>query len=110
MEAVDEVREKELERAAAITAHERQGYSELFEDWASRNPKTADALARLRGLPDLDRLRTRTLAMRPFKADLLALTPKQEDRDRAANANAAKEAGTAAFFNLPRRRVGRRIP
>ncbi len=101
--------QRDLERAVAITSLERHIHSPLFEEWARGNPETADALTRLRGLPDSDRLRTRTLAMRPFKAAPEALTPKQEDHERAAGMNAAKEASKAAFFNRPRRQAGRRI-
>lgn len=101
--------QKDMERAVAITSLERQGHSPLFEDWAQTDPQTAEALQKLRGLPDLDRLRTRTLAMRPFKAHPEALTPRQEDREREAAKAAADEASKAAFFNRPRRQAGRRV-
>ena len=100
--------QKDLERAVALTSLERHGHSPLFEEWAQANTETADALKRLRGLPDSDRLRTRTLAMRPFKASARALEPKPEDKDRVSSHAASQEAAKAAFFNRPRRQIGRR--
>lgn len=99
--------QKDLARAIAHTALDRNRFG-VFEEWAAANPETADALTRLRSIPDLDRLRTRTLALRPFKASPQSLTPTQEDRERVANAETSKEASKAAFFNRPRRQVGSR--
>ena len=101
--------QKDLARAVAITSLERRGVSPLFEEWAGSNPETANALTRLRGLPDSDRLRTRTLTMRPFKARPESLVPRQEDHEREASKATAKEASKAAFFGGPRRQVGSRL-
>jgi hypothetical protein len=73
-------------------------------------PETADALARLRSLPDEDRFRTRTLALKPPRADMAALTPTHEDRERARQEAAVEAAPREAFFGptVPRQVGSRR--
>jgi hypothetical protein len=56
---------------------------------------------------DNDRSHTRTLAFRPFKAEVISLTPTPEDHAEAERKKAAAQ--REQFFNLPRRQVGQRI-
>jgi hypothetical protein len=98
-----------LARAVAAVAHERSLLG-VFQKWADSEPETADALARLRSLPDEDRFRTRTLALKPPKADMAALTPAPEDHERARRQAAVEAAPRQAFFGPPAvpRQVGSR--
>jgi hypothetical protein len=108
MQAAKRTSQQDLARACAQVALDKQRYR-LFEQWAEGEPELAAAMKRLRTTPNLDQLRTRTLAMRPPRADAGVLEPTQEDRDRVVSHKAAQEAARASFFGLPRRQVGSRV-
>jgi len=108
MRAARRAGEESLERAVAITALERDPFSPVFREWAEHYPQRADALQRLNCLPDSDRVRVRTLAMRPPKASAESLVPTQADYDEAADYKGALEASRRSFFGAPRHFVGRR--
>lgn len=111
----------DLAQAIAETALQRDRFG-IFEEWARTNPEKGEALGRLRSMPEPERLAVRTRARASlFKADLQALTPTHEDRERARRAGPTKEereraeraraaeASRAAFFGRQAtQRVGRR--
>jgi hypothetical protein len=104
----------DLERAIAVSAYER-GVRPVWQSWAEANPERAQAVKRLRSTPGPEELYTRTaLAMRPPKAGIGDLEPTAEDRKRAAEAEARKNAPRVEFFgssatSQPRRQIGSRI-
>jgi len=102
--------QEELARAVAVTAYER-GERGLFSRWAEANPERAAAVERIKGTPGAEQLYTRTAhAMRPPKANLQDLVPTAEDKRKAAEAEAAKNAPRQAFFGPQvRRQVGRKV-
>jgi hypothetical protein len=108
LSAAQRSKQPDLARAVAAVAHERNLFG-VFQKWADSEPETADALARLRSLPDEDRFRTRTLALKPPRADMAALTPTHEDRERARQEAAVEAAPREAFFGpaVPRQVGGR---
>jgi hypothetical protein len=104
-------RETDLERAIAVTAYER-GVRPVWQSWAEANPQRAEAVKRLRSTPGPEQLYTRTaLAMRPPKASPADLEPTAVDRQRAADAEARRNAPRVEFYGppQPRRQVGSRI-
>ncbi len=109
LNAAQRSKQPDLARAVAAGAHERNLFG-VFKKWADSEPETADALARLRSLPDEDRFRTRTLALKPPRADMAALTPTHADHESARKAAAMEAAPREAFFGptVPRQVGSRR--
>jgi hypothetical protein len=112
METAVRTGQDDLAQAVAEVSLTRQGYSQVFNGWAARNPERANALKRLHSLPDPDRLVTRANARAQVPpASPEALQPKQEDLDFIQAAKTSKAAQERVDRTRPRliRRVGSRV-
>jgi hypothetical protein len=101
----------ELEQAVAEVALTRMRHG-VFNKWAERNPNRAAAIARLHNLPETDRVISRANARSSVpNASFEALTPTEEDIERAASDKRRHEAERQRYLRSPKikRQVGSRI-
>jgi hypothetical protein len=102
----------DLAQAVAEVSLTRQGYSQLFNEWAERNPERAQALQRLHSLPDPERLVTRASARAQVPAaSPESLKPRQEDIEFVQRGKTQAAAQEREDRTRPRliRRVGSRV-
>lgn len=99
--------DESLQRSVIAIARQR-GERGLVNKWVESDADRKAAAQELKAIPELERLEPIAKGRRVPRAGTETLAPDREAIEEQVSKNAADEASRAAFFNRPRRMVGRR--